>query len=226
MLTCRQHGLGLDRDDDPMVQVGSNLPPNQPISTIFPSATAVISRGHSPSTLVTSHVDEFSAKAGAPQKPTKPLKKLLVDRVTELTNRELSEWNSNYIENMVQATQHKERQKSLAVARAQARFWFIEQGIGGVATEMQRDGPPHPLAFFCGQNLLDSLTGTKPSATGKKRPRSASSTETADEAVRHRRMKDDNSNAIPGDEQSLDAHGADKDIAEQGDDESVSFFHI
>ena len=111
--------------------------------------------------------EETSETAEAPQRRARPAKSMKPDQRTELSNRDLNEWNQNYLANMRSAARFKELQGSRANAKRYAALWSVGQGIGRVAFAFGMDTTAHPLAVFSGQSLWRLLknpiapTGTK-----------------------------------------------------------------
>jgi meiotic recombination protein REC8, fungi type len=142
------------------------------------------------------------------------MKPLVDDQRTELSNRELSQWNTSYLENMAEATRTKVRYKALVQARKNAAFWVLEQGIGGVQAAFGQDRVPHPLSVFSGQALLDALTGHESSPAGTKRSRSSISDDEGDQESRRIRAR--------GEEEKEVGRGDDCEILVLDDDIPVS----
>ena len=64
--------------------------------------------------------------------------------------------------------------KAIALAKKNAAFWVLGQGIAGVGISSGDDRVPNPLAIYSGQALLVALTGREMSPAGSKRMRSLS----------------------------------------------------
>ena len=124
--------------------------------------------------------------AEAHQQRVRRVKQLQVDDRAELSNRQLGEWNNNYVANMAGVRRHKEQVGSLAQARKNAAFWIMEQGIGGVEVNFGEDRLPHPLAMLSGQNLLNALRGREGSPPGSKRSHSPEGEDEGGRRVRQR----------------------------------------
>ena len=112
-----------------------------------------------------------SETAEAPQRQTRPPKTIRPDRQTELSSRDLNEWNQNYLMNMAAALHIKENHFALSRAKKNAEFWVFQQGLGNVASMFGDEREQHPFAIFSGQSLWDMLRGPK---RGTKRTRTAS----------------------------------------------------
>ena len=124
--------------------------------------------------------------AEAPQRRAQAAKLVRIDHRTELQNKDLSEWNSNYLENMREIARIKENNRSTAQAKKNAAFWILGQGIGGVQVDFGEEHVPHPLTVFSGQTLLDALIGPQPNSPSSKRPRSLSPDAESERHVRAR----------------------------------------
>ncbi|EXJ80249.1 hypothetical protein A1O1_08391 [Capronia coronata CBS 617.96] len=154
-------------DDD---QVPAEAPP------VTPRATTVESEltGHPTSSV---HPDErseeISETVDAPQRRARPVKALRPDQRTELSNRDLNDWNDNYLLNMAAALHTRLSQTSRYEAKRNAEFWALHQGIGNVATTFADERVPHPFGMFSGHSLWDLLRGPD---MGAKRSRSSSLT--------------------------------------------------
>jgi hypothetical protein len=73
---------------------------------------------------------------------------------------------------MAEATKIKQQHKAVALAKKNAAFWVLGQGIAGVGICSEDDRVPNPLAIFSGCTLLEALTGRESSPSGVKRTRS------------------------------------------------------
>ena len=129
--------------------------------------------------------DETLETAEAPQHRKRPAKAIRPDQRTELSNKDLNDWNAGYLFNMAAAARAKQAKVSGLEARRNAEFWVFSQGIGNVASTFGGDRTPHPFVVFVGQNLWDLLKGPE---SGMKRSRSSSSGE-EDEGEEARRVR-------------------------------------
>ncbi|EXJ63015.1 hypothetical protein A1O7_03459 [Cladophialophora yegresii CBS 114405] len=130
--------------------------------------------------------EESSVTAEAAQRPRRTTKAIQPDRETELTNRDLNEWNQNYLANMACKAKARQRQFSGLKAKKNAEFWILLQGLGNVASTFGAEGDQHPLAIFTGQSLWDMLRGPE---RGTKRSRTGSVTDDQEEEGRRVRAK-------------------------------------
>ena len=97
--------------------------------------------------------------AGASERRARPRKRVQFDQRTGLQNKDLGDWNTNYLDNMANMSRVKQQKRATTQGRKNAAFWILGQGIGGVKANFGEDREPHPLAIFSGQALLDALTG-------------------------------------------------------------------
>jgi hypothetical protein len=91
-----------------------------------------------------------------------------------MANADLAQWNNNYLANMAEATKIKQQNKASSLAKKNAAFWVLGQGIAGVGTGSGDDRVPNPLEVFTGQALLTALTQREGVSAGLKRTRSLS----------------------------------------------------
>jgi len=77
---------------------------------------------------------------------------------------------------------------SMAQAKRNAAYWVLDQGIGGVDSDLRGDNREHPLAVFSGQALLDALLGPQAQSASRKRARSANGNDD-DDGVTSRRIR-------------------------------------
>ena len=206
--------MNLEFDDGPMTFGDDDLPlpPAQPFSPQPRPTADDQAQGQEPSPQA-AEGSTTTTTAEAPQQRVRRVKQLRFDDRAELSNKQLGEWNNNYVANMAGMARHKEQVKSLALARKNAAFWIMEQGIGGVEVNFSEDRLPHPLAVLSGQNLLDALRGREGSPAGSKRSRSQS--EQGDEEGRRVRAKAEEEEAGRGAAGPIDDDG----IVYQGDDD-------
>ncbi|KAI9682535.1 MAG: hypothetical protein M1829_000328 [Trizodia sp. TS-e1964] len=98
------------------------------------------------------------------------LKTLGMDAATELRNSDLSAWNTNYVENMDEATRSKHSTKVAAAAKKNAEFWTFGSGINGVGEGIGLAHLPGPFQLFSGAYLLATFgLGIAPTVPSKRR---------------------------------------------------------
>ncbi len=207
--------------DDDIIPFGEDEPP-QPTSeapvTPQPASTEVRQSERATSSARPS--EDRSETIEAPQRRGRQAKALQPDQRTELSNRDLTEWNQNYLVNMAVALKAKQSHASHFESKKNAEFWVLRQGIGNVAANFGEDRTPHPLAMFSGHSLWDLLRGL---STGTKRTRSSSPAdgEEDEEArrVRARTASDESDEGVArGQEGETSMFGNDDGLMLQGDD--------
>lgn len=117
-------------------------------------------------------------------------KVLPYDETQELRNSVLAQWNTDYLANMAHTKKTKLQHKATTAAKHNAASWVFGAGIGGVGLGLGASKMKGPLAeMFSGDALMQALTGTSASATGKKRSRSGDETDDSDTEERRVRMR-------------------------------------
>lgn len=148
------------------------LPDGQPFSPVRDLLSAPAEQVHPPS-----HVrseTEASSSAEAPQRNVRVPKVLQPDTRQELANADLAQWNSNYLANMAEATKIKQQHKAGTLAKRNAAFWVLGQGLAGVGSSSGNDRVPNPLQVYSGPALLAALAWREEWPRGIKRTRSPS----------------------------------------------------
>lgn len=100
----------------------------------------------------------------------KNVKAMVADSHIGLRNKDLAQWNNEYLQNMAAASKQKQQNKLPTFAKHNAAFWVFGQGIGSVGAGLGTARASHPLKHFSGDDLYDSLTGSA-GAKGRKRGR-------------------------------------------------------
>lgn len=119
-------------------------------------------------------------------------KALPYDETQELRNSVLAQWNADYLANMAHTKKTKLQHKATTAAKHNAASWVFGAGIGGVGLGLGASKMKGPLAeMFSGDALMQALTGTSTSPTGKKRSRSGDETDDSDAEERRVRMREE-----------------------------------
>lgn len=105
-------------------------------------------------------------EATAAQRQRAP-KVLSTDGQTGLRNVDLARMNDEYLHNMVVALKQKRNNKIPTQARKNAAYWVFGLGIGCVGAGVGTAQFTHPLRFFSGDELYDTLV---PQKSSRKRP--------------------------------------------------------
>lgn len=102
----------------------------------------------------------------------KNVKTMAMDLQIGLRNKDLAQWNNEYLQNMAVASKQKQQNKLPTLAKHNAAFWVFGQGIGSVGVGLGTSRSPHPLKQFSGDELYDSLIGGASTRSRKRgRPR-------------------------------------------------------
>lgn len=107
----------------------------------------------------------------APALRNRKKKGLAPDVEQELHNHELSNWSNNYLTNMQGVLHGKIHTRSAALAKKNAAFWILQNGVGSLSITFGQETIPEPLRMFTGNALLEALTGARFTVAGAKHPR-------------------------------------------------------
>lgn len=166
----------LDDDGDFIIQMDDDMN-ILPDAEAFPKHQGVKPSGDNESTL-----EESSVSAEVPMKKRRQRKALKVvsnlDIRLDIRNSELSEWQTNYVQNMAKEKHAKLMRVISKYAVANAGIFIWGNGVGGIGKIIRSSGNvAHPLDIFRGDNLKELLTGVASSPDRpdhrKKRVRSA-----------------------------------------------------
>ena len=204
-------GLELDfpRIDDDLV-----LPEAEPFPTN--AFQAPVGSGNLGSSSAVPREQESSEYAEAPlQRKRRRPKALPVDDRPELHNSDLTQWKTDYIANMAEATATKMSHKAPFLAKRNGAFWVVGAGIGGVGAGLGSSKLQSPLGMFAGDSMMEALTGVQISAAGQKRGRDGEEGDDSDSGVRRARIKESDWDQIGrGDGMILDDDGTMMDLAD------------
>lgn len=119
-------------------------------------------------------------------------KALPYDLTQELRNSDLAQWNTEYLANMENAKKVKLQHKATTTAKQHAASWVFGAGVGGVGLGLGTSKMKGPLAeMFSGETLMQAITGTPTSPTGKKRSRSGDETDDSEGSERRVRTREE-----------------------------------
>ncbi|OBT93972.1 hypothetical protein VE01_08224 [Pseudogymnoascus verrucosus] len=186
----------LDDDGDFIMQMDDDMN-ILPDAEAFPKHQGAKLRGDNESSL-----EESSVSAEVPMKKKRQRKALKVisdvDIRLDIRNSELSEWQTNYVQNMAK-DKHAKRMRAInkyAVANASIFIWG--NGIGGIGKIIRYSGNvPHLLDIFSGDKLKELLTGVA-STLGRRMKRARSAfDENDEEAARNVRARPDLEPQLP-----------------------------
>jgi len=133
-----------------------------------------------------------ASSAHAPQKRTRRPKTIGRDEIMELPSNAIRDWEVNYLQNMTEAKETKEKRRAPHLARVNAEF-LVFNNLLGMGRVFGKGAAPGPLQQFMGQGFLEGVTGIKPEGTPAKRTHNeaSSDTEEADRRVRSRSSNDE-----------------------------------
>jgi meiotic recombination protein REC8 len=159
-------------DDDPLPVYQDDIDmqdaePFAPRNTVQQADSGASTQEEQPQSQVS------STTASAPAVRIRVPKPLPQDRELELHNSDLQTWDREYLDNQSRAVQQKLQNKTIFLARKNANFWVLQNGIGGLGSAYQgvETHMPEPLRMFSGTALLEALTGVQLSLAGTKHPR-------------------------------------------------------
>lgn len=130
------------------------------------------------------------------QQTRKTIKSLLADTRTSLPNKDLTQWNTEYLQNMAAAARQKQQNKLPTQAKKNAAFWVFRQGIGSVGVGVGVSREPHPLKHFAGDELVLCL---RVDGKGKGRKRGQPHDDDSDTEGRNVRPRSDEEEVGRGD---------------------------
>ena len=178
----------LNIDDDMMVFQDSELGPTRaaPQIPLTPEPDGEAAQEGQRLSSSVQPIEESSESAEAPQRRARVPRTIRPARQTELSNRDLNEWDHEYLANMALALSSRQKYTALAEAKKNAEFWVMQQGLGNVAAMFGNDRERHPLAIFSGQSLWGLL---KRPERYRKRSRTGSVIDDQDEEERRVRAR-------------------------------------
>lgn len=138
-----------------------------------------------------SEVVESSDIVVAPVRRKKRTARVLhPDTTMELRNKDLANWNANYLANMKEASKQKNQHRVAQLAKKNAEYWMWGSGIGGIAARAQGVTGRTPFDRFVGDNLFQFFTGVnRQDAARSKRDRDSGIDEATQEESRRVRQR-------------------------------------
>jgi meiotic recombination protein REC8 len=101
-----------------------------------------------------------TSTVSAPMRKRKRNPRLLpVDSRMELRNKDLAEWNANYLQNMDAIVKAKKQGRTAQQAKKNADYFVWGRGLGGIAQHYAGVNGPNPFRMFIGDNLFELATG-------------------------------------------------------------------
>ncbi|KAH8717092.1 Rec8 like protein-domain-containing protein [Phaeosphaeriaceae sp. PMI808] len=132
-----------------------------------------------------------SSTTSAPmRKKTRAPRVLPTDTTMELKNKDLADWNANYLQNMNQAVRLKKQSRSTHQAKKDAKYFLWDSGIGGIAQQFSGATIPNPFDMFVGDNFFELLTGmSRKKTTSSKHDRDSGIDDATQEESRRVRQR-------------------------------------
>lgn len=115
---------------------------------------------------------------------------------------------------MHDANTYREHVRSTAVAKRNAKFWVLGNGLGGLSGYYGSSFVPEPLRMFTGDAVFSSLTGKDLIAAGEKHGRDG---DNADDEDRRVRARNEMGEAGRGDGDFLPGYGGDTELITRDD---------
>jgi hypothetical protein len=110
----------------------------------------------------------------------------------ELRNKDLIDWNANYLQNMAEASRLKKAHRAHSQAKKNAEYWVWGAGIGGIGPMLAGATGRTPIDMFYGDNLFQLYTGIdRKSLAGKKHYRDSGIDEATEAEARRVRPRND-----------------------------------
>ncbi|KAF2464897.1 uncharacterized protein BDR25DRAFT_296064 [Lindgomyces ingoldianus] len=162
------------------------------------------------------HMESSSTAAAPMHRKQRTARTLPVDSTMELRNKDLADWNTNYLRNMEEASRIKNKQWVATQAKKNAEHWVWGAGIGGIGNRLAGATGPTPFDRFYGDALFELITGhTRKGPAGKKHDRDSGiddETQNQSRRVRHRTDEDQEEIGHVEDEETMFAPGGDEEV--------------
>ncbi|KAH7398699.1 Rec8 like protein-domain-containing protein [Phaeosphaeria sp. MPI-PUGE-AT-0046c] len=168
---------------------GDDMYVNLPIlGDELPDAEAFPTAGHPGSDEV--EVIQSTSTVSAPmQRKWRAPRVLPIDTRMELRNKDLADWNANYLQNMDTILKTKKQGRAGKQAKKNAEYLVWGRGLGGIAEHYAGVTGPNPFEMFIGDNLFELATGIDRRKKGTKHDRDSGIDEATQEQARRVRQK-------------------------------------
>lgn len=131
-----------------------------------------------------------ASTTSAPMRRRRAPRVLPIDSRMELRNKDLADWNANYLKNMDAVIKTKKQGRVAQQAKKDADYFVWGRGIGGIAQHYVGATGPNPFEMFIGDNLFELATGvSRKKVAGKKHDRDSGIDDVTQEAARRVRQK-------------------------------------
>ncbi|KAF1851937.1 uncharacterized protein K460DRAFT_392110 [Cucurbitaria berberidis CBS 394.84] len=156
-----------------------------------------------------------SSTASAPMRRKRRTARVLpTDATIEFRNKDLADWNANYLQNMKAAARVKIKAFADKQAKKNAEYFVWGSGIGSIAGRFLGAKGPNPFDMFIGDNLFELLTGmSRKKVTGLKHDRDSGIDDATQQESRRVRQK------TGGSEEQIGRGPEDDDLFMAGGDE-------
>ena len=132
-----------------------------------------------------------ASTASAPMRRKRRTARVLpTDATIELRNKDLAEWNSNYLQNMKAAARNKLQTRASQQAKKNAEYFVWGGGLGGISDQISGTKGSNPFEMFIGDNFFELITGVSRKKVVKvKRDRDSGIDDATQEESRRVRQK-------------------------------------
>ncbi|KAF2190464.1 hypothetical protein K469DRAFT_656799 [Zopfia rhizophila CBS 207.26] len=139
-----------------------------------------------------------------------------LDTAMELRNKDLADWNTNYLQNMAEASRIKNQHRQAMQAKKNAEHWVWGAGIGGIGNRPAGATGPTPFDMFYGDNLFELLTGVnRRDLAGTKHDRDSGideETQAESRRVRHKLDEDQEQIGRAAEDEVMFVSGGDEEV--------------
>src|SRR5579871_4447417 len=125
-------------------------------------------------------IEESPSELAPLRRRVRVAKTIPLDTRMELSNRDLIDWNTNYLNNMADKNKENYTKKAAIQAKKNAHEWILGGGIAHVASGAKTSRVMTHLDMFAGATLYEMTTGLQLYPTAKKRSRESEAEDTAD----------------------------------------------
>lgn len=170
-----------------------------------------------------SEVVESSDTITAPMRRRRVPRAIAADTTTELRNKDLADWNTNYLNNMKVVSRQKIQNRSSTQAKKNAEYYVWGFGLGAIGQQIFSNRGNNPFDMFIGDKLFESITGMSREVTGAKHDRDSGIDDATQGESRCVRQKTDEFEAARGaDDDVFSMPVGDDDVAVELPREAVS----
>jgi meiotic recombination protein REC8 len=144
-------------------------------------------------------VVQSTSTVSAPMRKKRNPRILPIDSRMELRNKDLADWNANYLQNMDAIIKTKKQGRAAQQAKKNADYLVWGRGLGGIAQHYAGVDGPNPFEMFIGDNLFELATGiSRKKVAGTKHGRDSGIDDATQHEARNVRQKIDEPKAERG----------------------------